>query len=66
MMIWLTLGESIDGSLQRKGFATLNSGVAATTNDNWKVIDAVVSSKFCNVCQVWGKKEGTIAYEQCK
>ena len=54
------MGESIDGSLQRKGFATLNSGVAATTNDNWKVIDAVVSSKFCNVCQYGEKRKGQL------
>ena len=57
-------GVSIDGSWQRKGFASLNGVVAATSYDNSKVIGAVVLSKFCKGCQIWGKKERTIVYEQ--
>ena len=59
-------GVSIDGSWQRKGFASLNGVVAATSYDNSKVIDAVVLSKFCKGCQIWEKKERTIVYEQWK
>ena len=57
-------GVLIDGSWQRKGFASLNGFVAATSYDNIKVIGAVVLSKFCKGCQIWGKKERTIVYEQ--
>ena len=38
---------------QRKGFASLNGVVAATSPDNSKVIDAVALSKFCKGCQIW-------------
>ena len=38
---------SIDGSWLRKGFASLNGVVAATSHDNSKVIDVVVLSKSC-------------------
>ena len=55
---------SIDRSWQDKGFASLNGLVAVTSHDNSKVIDAVVLSTFCKGCQIWGKKERTIAYEQ--
>ena len=54
-------GVSIDGS-----FALLNSVVVTISQDNSKVIDAVVLSKFCKGYQIWGKKEGTIADEQWK
>ena len=42
---------------QRKGFASLNGVVAATSHDNSKVIDAVALSKFCKGCQIWEKRK---------
>lgn len=57
-------GVSIDGTWQRRGYASLNGVVAAVSHANQKVIDTSVLSKFCKSCQVWEKHKGTLKYDQ--
>eukprot|EP00112_Aurelia_sp_Birch-Aquarium-sp1_P011533 Seg2424.2 transcript_id=Seg2424.2/GoldUCD/mRNA.D3Y31 product="hypothetical protein" protein_id=Seg2424.2/GoldUCD/D3Y31 len=56
---------SIDGTWQKRGHASLN-GVVVATSDDGKVLDFKVISKHCKSCQVWSSKEGTPEYEKWK
>ena len=48
---------SLDGSWQRRGYASLN-GVVTAINKG-KCIDAIVLSKHCRQCIIWEKRKGT-------
>lgn len=56
---------AIDGTWQKRGHASLN-GVVVATSDDGKVLDFKVLSKHCKSCQVWSSKEGTPEYEKWK
>lgn len=51
---------SLDGSWQRRGYASLNGVVTAMSNG--KCVDTEVMSKQCKSCQFWNRKKGTDGY----
>jgi hypothetical protein len=55
---------SLDGSWQRRGYASLN-GVVTAINKG-KCIDAIVLSKHCRQCMIWEKRKGTPEYNNWK
>ena len=54
---------TIDGTWQKRGFASLNGAVIAASSDG-KIIDFQVMSKHCMGCRVWKRREGTPAYNE--
>ena len=56
---------AIDGTWQKRGFASLN-GVVIATSCEGKVIDYQVLSKNCKSCQIWSSKKGTPEYDSWK
>ena len=53
---------TIDGTWQKRGFASLNGAVVAVSSEG-KVIDFHVMSKHCMGCRIWKNREGTPAYD---
>ena len=62
------LDVSLDGTWQRRGYASLNGIVTAISHENGKCIDYEVLSKDCQACKVWERKKGEnqVAYENFK
>ena len=56
---------AIDGTLQKRGYASLN-GVIVATSVEGKVIDYQVLSKTCKGCQIWSSRKGTPEYDRWK
>ena len=57
---------SVDGTWQRRGYASMNGVVTAISQENGKCIDVQVMSKMCKACQVWEKRDDPINYENFK
>lgn len=57
---------SVDGSWQRRGYASMNGVVTLMSNDNGKCIDTCVLSKACKGCQHWKGKEDSEGYTEWK
>ena len=45
------VGVSVDGTLQRRGFLSLDGTVAAISMDNGKIIDVEIMQRYCKPCQ---------------
>ena len=56
---------AIDGTWQKRGYASLN-GVIVATSVEGKVLDYQVLSKTCKGCQVWSSRQGTQEYDRWK
>ena len=63
---------SVDGTWQRRGFASHHGVVTALSVESGKCLDVEVLSNICKGCQFWDGKEGTEEHErwslthQCK
>eukprot|EP00112_Aurelia_sp_Birch-Aquarium-sp1_P017849 Seg418.7 transcript_id=Seg418.7/GoldUCD/mRNA.D3Y31 product="hypothetical protein" protein_id=Seg418.7/GoldUCD/D3Y31 len=59
---------SLDGTWQRRGYASMNGVVTAISHVNGKCVDAQVLSKDCRACKTWERKKESNknAYEQFK
>ena len=57
------IAASGDGSWMKRGFTSLYGIVAMIGHETGKVIDAVIKSSYCKVCELWEKKVGTAEYE---
>ena len=53
---------SVDGSWQRKGYASLN-GLSAIESVSDKIVDIDVMTKDCRSCKYWESKEDETGYE---
>ncbi|XP_076248018.1 uncharacterized protein LOC143187664 [Calliopsis andreniformis] len=53
-----------DGTWRKRGFSSLFGVATVIGNLTGKVIDIVVKSAYCKVCEVWEKKIGTNEYEE--
>ena len=56
---------TIDGTWQKRGYASLNGAVIAASKEG-KVIDFQIMSKHCMGCRIWKSREGTPAYDEWK
>ena len=56
---------AIDGTWQKRGYASLN-GVIVATSVEGKVLDYQVLSKTCKGCQIWSSRQGTQEYDRWK
>ena len=54
---------SVDGSWQRRGYASLNGFVSAIERVSNKIVDIDVATKDCRSCKYWESKEGETGYE---
>jgi len=57
------VGVSVDGVLQRRGYASFNGLVAAISIDTGKVLDVESMSRYCKMCRL---KEPLIATDKEK
>ncbi|KAE8741785.1 hypothetical protein FOCC_FOCC012693 [Frankliniella occidentalis] len=55
---------SNDGSWMKRGFTSLFGIVAVIGQLSGKVIDIIIKSAYCKVCEAMEKKEGTAEYEE--
>ena len=53
---------SVDGTWQKRGFASLNGIITVISKENGKCIDIEVKSKHCNSCSIWHNKKGSQEY----
>ena len=56
---------AIDGTWQKRGHASLN-GVVVATSSKGKVLDYQVLTKHCKECQIWDRWQGTAKYDSRK
>ena len=59
---------SVDGSLQRRGYSSLNGFVSAISMNSGKVLDIQPMSRFCKYCSVHNKLKNSdlVAYNSWK
>ena len=57
---------SIDGTWQRRGYASLNGAVTAISPDNGKCLDIFLLSKSCKSCELWSKRTDHPKYDEWK
>ncbi|EZA51520.1 hypothetical protein X777_09817 [Ooceraea biroi] len=55
---------SDDGSWRERGFSSLYGLVTLIGWYTGKVVDVLVKSKYCKVCEYWKKKEDTAEYQE--
>lgn len=53
---------SVDGSWQKRGYASMNGIVSVISNENGKCLDVHVMSKRCHGCAIWKNKENSPGY----
>lgn len=53
-----------DGTWRKRGFSSLFGVATVIGNLTGKVIDVVVKSAHCKVCETWDKLIGTLEYEE--
>lgn len=57
---------SVDGTWQRRGYASLNGIVTLMSRQNGKCLDTHVMTKTCKSCQHWEDRKGTDQYDKWK
>ena len=57
---------SLDGTWQKRGFASLNELVTVIERDYDKCIDFEIKSKICKSCNYWNMKKGCDEYDTWK
>jgi len=58
------LTVSGDGTWKKRGFSSLFGVSSIIGYYTGKVIDVIVKSSYCKVCEYWSKKEGSEEYEE--
>lgn len=58
------LTVSGDGSWRKRGFSSLFGIATIIGYHTGKVLDVVIKSSYCKVCEFWNKFEGTEEYEE--
>ena len=57
------IAASGDGSWMKRGFTSLYGIVAMIGHESGKVIDVIIKSAYCKVCELMEKKVGTAEYD---
>ncbi|KMQ87762.1 hypothetical protein RF55_12871 [Lasius niger] len=58
------LTVSGDGTWKKRGFTSLYGVSSVIGYYTGKVIDVLVKSSYCKMCEFWSKKEGTAEYQE--
>ena len=57
---------SVDGSWQRRGYASLNGFVSGVERVSDKVVDVEIMTKDCRACKFWNNKQNDPGYNNWK